>query len=139
LSIDLRIVFVALLVATSFLTFLRKGPVFSTGELLQILLDFLLLPTMILTAVVFGFLITRADPFPLLRELAYQMSLQQNLAFNHTIPDRLADNLEVISVQRPIQMGMGLRNGWFSLDTISRPGMGRFERLFMIQTGAIPR
>lgn len=78
----------------------RRGPIFGIGELWQMVLDFLLLPSMILTALVFAFLLTRTDPIPLLRDMAYQLSLRQNLSFSAAIPDRLADNMEVISVLR---------------------------------------
>jgi hypothetical protein len=78
----------------------RRGPIFGIGELWQMVLDFLLLPSMILTALVFAFLLTRTDPIPLLRDMAYQLSLRQNLSFSAAIPERLADNMEVISVLR---------------------------------------
>ena len=85
----------------------RRGPIFGLGELWQMVLDFLLLPSIILTALVFGFLLTRTDPIPLLRDLAYQLSLGQNLSFSAAIPERLEDNLEVISVVRQDTDGDG--------------------------------
>lgn len=107
LAVDLRIIFVVLLLVTGFLLFLKRGPVFGLGELSQMLLDFLILPAMVLTALVFGFLLTRTDPLPLLREMAYQLSLQQNLSFADAIPDRLAGSMEVISVLREDTDGDG--------------------------------
>jgi hypothetical protein len=72
-------------------------------------LDFLLLPSIVLTALVFGFLLTRTDPMPLIREMAYQLSLRQNLLFADAIPERLADNMEVISVLREDTDGDGFQ------------------------------
>lgn len=87
----------------------RRGPIFGLGELWQMVLDFLLLPSIVLTALVFGFLLTRTDPIPLLRDLAYRLSLGQNLSFSAALPDRLADNMEVISVLRQDTDGDGFQ------------------------------
>jgi hypothetical protein len=86
---------------------LRRGAILSPGELWQMVLDFLLLPSIALTILVFAFLLTRTDPIPLLRDMAYQLSLRQNLSFSAAIPERLADNMEVISVLRSDTDGDG--------------------------------
>ncbi|MCB9077324.1 MAG: hypothetical protein H6631_07015 [Anaerolineaceae bacterium] len=107
--LDLRIVFLALLLATAILHLLRFGAVFGPGELRTIFLDFLYLPTVVMTALVFGFLITRTDPMPLIRETGYQVGLQQLVSFDNAIPERLQDTIDVQSVIRQDTDGDGTR------------------------------
>lgn len=107
--IDLRIVFLALLLATAVLHLLRFGPVFKSGDLRNMFLDFLYIPTIITTVLVFGFLITRTDPMPLIRETGYQVGLQQLVNFENAIPDRLQDSINVQSVIRQDTDGDGAR------------------------------
>ncbi|MCB0209250.1 MAG: hypothetical protein KDJ52_07965 [Anaerolineae bacterium] len=75
------------------------------------MLDFLLLPAAIGTVAVFGFLLTRTNPLPLIREGAYQMSLQQLVSFEHAIPGRLDETISVQSVRREDTDGDG-ENEW---------------------------
>ena len=107
MGVDLRIVFVVLLIATTVLIILRRGSILGFGELWQMILDFLLLPTAIATGIVFFFLLTRQDPMPYIRDLTYWLSLGQNLSFSAAVPERLADNIEVISVIRSDTDGDG--------------------------------
>ncbi|MCB0194675.1 MAG: hypothetical protein KDJ65_22175 [Anaerolineae bacterium] len=69
------------------------------------------MPTVIGTVAVFGFLLTRTNPMPLIRETAYQMSLQQLVSFEHAIPERLDESISVQSVHREDTDGDG-ENEW---------------------------
>lgn len=109
MALDLRIVFLALLLATAILHLLRFGPVFGPGDLKNMFLDFLYIPTVVGTALVFGFLITRTDPMPLIRESGYQVGLQQLVNFENAIPERLQDSINVQSVIRYDTDGDGTR------------------------------
>lgn len=109
--LDLRIVFLFLLFLTAILFTLRKGPALEAGDLRIILLDFLLVPAAIGTVAVFGFLLTRTDPMPLIRAAAYQQSLQQLVSFEDAIPARLDETISVQSILRQDTDGDG-ENEW---------------------------
>lgn len=109
MGIDLRILFLIFLFATLVLHILRFGAVFEAVEVKNMLLDVLYVPALLGTAVVFGLLLTRTDPMPLLRDAAYQLSLQQLVSFDRAIPDRLDETIDVQSVLREDTDGDGLR------------------------------
>lgn len=70
------------------------------GDSFQILIDFLLVPSAVITATIFFSVLFRFDPLPLLRQVAYQTGLQQLVNFADAIPDELEDELAVANVQR---------------------------------------
>jgi hypothetical protein len=103
-----------MLFLTGLLLTLRQGPTLTLGDIKDIVIDFLLLPSLILTVVVFGFLITRTDPMPYIRQGGYELSLRQNVLFADAIPPdlpNLRDNLTVQSVERQDTDGDGF-NEW---------------------------
>jgi hypothetical protein len=101
LAIDLRILFLFLLFLTLILFALRQQqPAITFNDLRMIVLDFLFLPVALGTVLIFAFLITRTDPFPYLRQLAYELSLRQNVAFEAAIPERLDNYLNVHNIQK---------------------------------------
>jgi len=107
LAFDLRLVFLFLLFVTAILFTLRKGPALAPEELRVMILDVLLVPAAIGTVAVFGFLLTRTDPLPLIRQAGYYMSLQQNVSFAEAIPAQLQNNLAVVNVERDDTDGDG--------------------------------
>jgi hypothetical protein len=110
LPIDLRIVFLVLAAASGLLLLLSgNAPPLTLGQIGQIFVHFLLVPAVVLTVVTFAFLLTRTDPFPMIREGAYQLGLQQLVSFEHAIPDNLADNISVRSILREDTDGDGFR------------------------------
>lgn len=101
MALDLRIVFLFLLFLTLILFALRQQqPAITFNDLRLIVLDFLFLPVALGTVLIFAFLITRTDPFPYLRQLAYELSLRQNVNFQEAIPERLENYLSVHNVQK---------------------------------------
>lgn len=106
---DLRVLFLVSLAVTAILLTLRKGPILTLGDIWTMILDFLLVITLFLTVATFMFLVTRRDPLPLIRQMAYQLSLQQLVSFEDAIPARLKDYLEVQSIKRVDTDGDGFR------------------------------
>ncbi|MBN1991786.1 MAG: hypothetical protein JW953_03720 [Anaerolineae bacterium] len=100
MALDLRIWFLFFLAITAFLFILRRGPFLSLNDLLQIVVDFFLVLAMAGTALTFGFLLTRQDPLPLLRNTAYQLSLQQLVSFEHIVPEHLEKSLATNNILR---------------------------------------
>lgn len=96
---DLRILFLVLLFATLILysrLFPSPGLAFLWDTLTRIFLVLLAVGTVI----VFALILTRTDPFPYIRWIAYQVGLQQFVEFNEAIPVNLASNIKVGMVQR---------------------------------------
>ncbi len=99
--IDTRIVlFLFFAFLTGVILFLREGSIASIKDVVQILLDFLLVPVALLTVAIFVGVITRSDPTPLIREAGYQVGLQQLINFANAVPDNLQDELAVTDVRR---------------------------------------
>jgi hypothetical protein len=101
LGLDVRYIFLVLLFLTAVIYILRQGTAaVGIGDLWHILLDFLLVPLALGTALTFGLLMTRTDPMPMIRELAYRLSLEQLVSFERAIPSNLEENLAVASIDR---------------------------------------
>ena len=67
---------------------------------MQIVIDFLLVPSALAAAALFVAAITRTDLMPLVRQGAYDAGFRQLVHFSDAIPDDLQDNLAVIDVER---------------------------------------
>lgn len=100
MAVDLRVVFLFLLFLTIILYIFRFGPVVTGSDLKNMILDVLLVPAALGTVAVFGFLLTRTDPIPLIREAAYQLSLQQLVAFEEAIPSQTPNLVNTINVEK---------------------------------------
>ncbi|MEM7345741.1 MAG: hypothetical protein AAF485_15970 [Chloroflexota bacterium] len=110
LSLDARIVlFLFFAFVTGVLFILRRGSVLSFGDIIQIVLDFLLVPSALITVGLFVGVITRTDPMPLIRQAGYQIGLQQLVSFSNAIPANLDETLAVQSVERLDTDGDGFR------------------------------
>ncbi len=96
----LKIVFVFFLIVTAVLFFLRKGPVLSLGEIGHILLDFLLVPAVLITVVTFLLILTDTDPMRLILEGSARLTGNVNVSFVEAVPERLENSLSVLSVSR---------------------------------------
>jgi hypothetical protein len=102
LGIDLRILFILSLAATIFLFIIYEiltGREFPPS-ILQLIVGFLLVLAMTGTVLTFYFLLTRQDPMPMLRNLSYQLSLQQLVSFEHAIPKHLEESLATKDIMR---------------------------------------
>lgn len=96
----IRILFLLLLPVTAILFVLRKGTVLTLGDIVQIIVDFLLVISVAGLVATFFFIMTRRDPQPLLRQLGYQTSLQQLVSFEDAIPTYLKKEIAVQSITR---------------------------------------
>ncbi len=109
MTLDLRIIFLVLLGLTAFFFILRGGNLLTGKELIEIVLDFVLVLAVAGTVISFGFILTRRDPLPLIRELAYRLSFEQLVSFEHIIPTDLARNLTVSDISRADLDGDGFK------------------------------
>jgi hypothetical protein len=101
LTLDGKIIlFLFLAFVTGVLFVLRKGPIAGLGDLMQIVINFLLLPSALATGALFFAIITRTDPMPLVRQGAYLAGFRQLVLFSDAIPQNLEDNLAVSDVRR---------------------------------------
>lgn len=98
--IDPRFLFLFFLFITGVILFLRPGKIEGLSGIIQVLLDFVLVPVAIITVAIFLGVLTRTDPLPLLRQVAYQVGLQQLVNFANAVPAELEDELAVADVQR---------------------------------------
>lgn len=106
---EMRILFLVLLPVTLILFVLRRGPVLTMSDMMQILVDFLLVISFFGLVTTFFFIMTRRDPLPLLRQLGYQTSLQQLVSFEDAIPPHLEGEIAVQSITRADTDGDGFR------------------------------
>ena len=106
---ELRILFLVLLGLTVFLFVLRRGTVLTLGDVVQIMVDFLLVISFGGLVITFVFIMTRQDPQPLLRQLGYQTSFQQLVSFEAAIPGHLKNDIAVQSITRADTDGDGFR------------------------------
>ncbi len=101
LSVDIRIIlFLVFALITLVLLALRQGGIAGIGDVMQIFINFLLVPAALGTVVLFATVVTRTDPLPLVREGAYLMGLRQLVSFADAIPENLEDNIAVTNVVR---------------------------------------
>lgn len=97
----IKVAFLVLLLITAILFLLRsKAPVINFGDIGTILLDFLLVPAAMLTAVTFFIIITGTDPMQLILNAASLLTGRVNVNFVDAIPPHLQESLEVVSVER---------------------------------------
>ena len=111
MGLELRIVFLVLLIFTALIFAIRRGPVLRLHDLWIILLDFLLVPLALGTVITFALLITRTDPMSLILRVSQAISGRFNVSFLDAIPPRLDDALRVSSVNRQDTDGDGF-NEW---------------------------
>lgn len=105
----IRILFLFLLPVTGILFVLRKGTILTLGDIMQIIVDFLLVISLFGLVATFFFIMARRDPQPLLRQLGYQTSLQQLVSFEEAIPTYLEEDIAVQSITRSDTDGDGFR------------------------------
>jgi hypothetical protein len=111
-SIDGRIIlFLVFAFITGVLFVLRKGTISGLGDVMQIIINFLLVPAALATVALFVGVITRSDPMPLIRQGAYILGFRQLVLFSDAIPPNLQDNLDVADVERIDTDGDGF-NEW---------------------------
>lgn len=96
---DLRIVFVILLIATLVL-YRFSFPKATLPDFGGLLLGTLFLGAVAGTAILFFIILFRIDPLPYIRQGAYFMGLRQVISFAEAIPEELSGNLAVADVQR---------------------------------------
>ncbi len=107
MGVDLRLIFLIMLGVTAILFFLRRGPVMSLSEAWQILLDFLLVPAVVVTVVSFSLILSHTDPLQLI--LKSTSKLPYNVSFIDAIPEYLEKSLAVRSVSRVDTDGDGFK------------------------------
>ena len=115
MSVDGRIIlFLVFAFITAVLLVLRQGTISSLNDVMQIVINFLLVPMALATVALFIGVITRSDPMPLIRQGAYQIGFRQLVSFADAIPDNLQNNLAVADVTRLDTDGDGF-NEWVVL------------------------
>jgi hypothetical protein len=111
LGLDLKILFLVLLIISAFIFGLRRGPVLRLGDVWVIFLDFLLVPLVLSTVLIFALIITDTDPMNLILRVSQVISGRFNVSFLEAIPPRLENALSVKSVTRQDTDGDGF-NEW---------------------------
>ena len=100
LGLDLRIIFLVLLIGTAIVfALVNPQPVFNLGQVWTILLHFLLVPLALGTVIVFFLILTRTDPMSLLLRVSQRISGSFNVSFLDATA-HLNDRVNVISVNR---------------------------------------
>ena len=111
-AIDARIIlFLIAAFITGVLYVLRKDSISGVSDVVQIIINFLLVPAALATVGLFIGVITRSDPMPLIRQAAYQIGFRQLVSFSDAIPTNpnLRDNIAVADVDRVDTDGDGFR------------------------------
>ena len=119
----LRILFLLLLGFVILMALIRIGAagIGLLGNLLRSLLDLAIGLAGVGLVVLFFILMFRIDPMPYIRQGAYYLSFQQNVAFQEAIPSNLIPNLNVTKVDKVDTDSDGFKE-WVVFYTFDRRG-----------------